>query len=344
MPITPLGAAAIGAGLNTLGGFTTSLLSRDSQREAEDRSYYRSLELMRQQNQFNVAMWERQNRYNSPSNQLKLMQDAGINPALFDMKGQQPAAEVTSAEAAVPYNSQAGKEYEQLGLGKIGDQTLQALQVDAQIAKLRNDIKYQGLVNRDLENQIRAREQKLPSPLNDLVPEGEQTVYPNLNAYEEDRYKGRYDYSRNSLAFMKDSEELRVYKAVADDLKRIPHQQLRKLEEEVDDLIARNVFNSDDLAFLKRYGINPRDGDGWSMLMKLALRDPDKFHDIVSAVINAGSKASSALVDNMASGLGDFISTADLDEVMKKASVPYAIGRKIYENLSHINPPDRRRR
>lgn len=344
MPISILGAAALGAGLNTLGGLITTGLSHSAQRDAEDRSYYRSLELMRQQNQFNVAMWERQNRYNSPSNQLKLMKDAGLNPALFEMKGQQPAAEVTSAEAAVPYNSQAGKEYEQLGLNRLGDQTIQALQVDAQIAKLRNDIKYQGLVNRDLENQIRAREQKLPSPLNDLVPEGEQIVYPNLNAYEEERFKGRYDYSRNNLAFIKDSEELRVYQSVADDLKKIPHQQLRKLEEEVDDLIARNVFNADDVGFMKKYGINPRDGDGWSMLMKLALRDPDKFHDIISAVMTAGTKASSALVDNMASGLGEFISTADLDEVLKKASVPYAIGRKIYENLSHINPPNRRRR
>lgn len=339
MPISALGAAAIGAGLSTVGGAFTSMLNHSAQRDAEERSYQRSLALMEAQNKFNVDMWERANRYNAPSNQLKLMKQAGINPAMFDMRGQNPASEVTSADASIPYNSRAGSEYDALGLSRLGDSSLQALQVDAQMAKLRTDIKYQNLLNRDLENEIKAKEQKISSPLNDLVPEGEMTVYPDLNAYEENRYKGRYDYTRNKLGFDLDNEQLRVYRATVDDLKKMPHQQLRKLEEEVDDLIAKNVFNADDLGFLKKYGINPRDTDGLTMLFKIALRDPTKFHEIIDAILGAGKQFSGALVDSVSKGASEFFSGADLDDILEKASVPYAVAKRIYRQLgSHRNP------
>lgn len=297
MPISVLGAAALGAGLNTLGGLVTSSLSHSAQRDAEDRSYYRSLELMRQQNAFNLAMWERQNRYNSPSNQLKLMKDAGLNPALFDMRGQQPAAEVTSAEAAVPYNSQAGKEYEQLGLGKIGDQTLQALQVDAQIAKLRTDITYQELVNRDLRNQIEAKEAQYDDVSYDYQPNGEEVHYDNdgnpvmdvvyrkkTNQYEEDRQRGRIGLKTDAVNNARQFEEFKGFIEDYPFLRKLTREQLKSLSEDIRAKKFNNALLQEDVKMMRQYGISSKDQSDWTALLRAALHDPDNVSRILQGI------------------------------------------------------------
>lgn len=57
--------------------------------------------LASQQNQWNIDQWNRENEYNSPANQVKLLREAGINPALAI--GDNPfnaASSVQSAELA----------------------------------------------------------------------------------------------------------------------------------------------------------------------------------------------------------------------------------------------------
>lgn len=54
------------------------------------------------QNQWNLDMWNRQNAYNSPENQVRLMQNAGLNPALLTDGSFSPAQSLQSA------NLQAG--------------------------------------------------------------------------------------------------------------------------------------------------------------------------------------------------------------------------------------------
>lgn len=52
-----------------------------------------------QQNEWNIQQWHRANEYNSPANQRKLWQEAGMNPVL--MNGQfSPASELQSADLA----------------------------------------------------------------------------------------------------------------------------------------------------------------------------------------------------------------------------------------------------
>lgn len=48
---------------------------------------HRNETLARQQNQWNIAQWQRENRYNLPSEQLQRLRDAGINPALAYANG-----------------------------------------------------------------------------------------------------------------------------------------------------------------------------------------------------------------------------------------------------------------
>lgn len=59
-----------------------------------------NLQLSQMQNEWNLEQWNRQNEYNSPSNQMKLMKQAGLNPVL-SQGSFSPAQSLESAPLAV---------------------------------------------------------------------------------------------------------------------------------------------------------------------------------------------------------------------------------------------------
>lgn len=96
-----LGAASlIGSGLSAIGGIFSS-----------GQSYKNQKKLLRQQNEYNVAMaetewqrnldmWNRQNVYNSPVEQMSRLKEAGLNPNLMYGQGS-----VGNASSAPSYNA-----------------------------------------------------------------------------------------------------------------------------------------------------------------------------------------------------------------------------------------------
>lgn len=303
MPVSVLGAAALGAGLNTLGGVLQSTLSQGAQRAAEDRAYYRQLELMQKQNSWNSAMWERANRYNSPANQLKLMQEAGLNPALFDMRGQSPASELTAASGDAPYNSGAGSEYSQLGLSQVANPVIAALQTDAQIAKLRTDIKYQELVNRDLGNQLAAKEQKMDNLSNEYDEDGRSmTIYPDTNAYEEERQRGRVAAKREAVGYSREFDEYRGFLQDFPFLRDMTQKQLQSLAQDIKSKELNNDLLSEDVRMMKTYGISSQDKNEWTALLRAALHDPENIYRILEALGTAGSRTFQNIIESFGTG------------------------------------------
>lgn len=71
-----IGTGAIGTGLNVLGSWATSAIKKEHQKE-----------LMQYQNDWNLEMWNRQNEYNSPIQQMARYQQAGLNPNLIYSQG-----------------------------------------------------------------------------------------------------------------------------------------------------------------------------------------------------------------------------------------------------------------
>lgn len=96
MPISDyLGGAIITGAAGLLGGTMSSAADADSVRE-----YNRGqMELAKYQNEWNLAQWERENIYNSPSQQMQRFREAGLNPNLI--YGQQNLS-ATSPSAAHP--------------------------------------------------------------------------------------------------------------------------------------------------------------------------------------------------------------------------------------------------
>ena len=248
------GAAQTAA--STLGGFMSAHGQERENRAAEDRAYVRNLDMMRQQNDFNVKMWNMANEYNAPSNQLQLLKDAGVNPAMYDFgSGGSQASEVTAASADVPYNSKAG-EY-----SNPAQKVLETLSMDAQIEKLRNDIKYQKLLNRDYEMLVRSHEMPLYRAddlydLNDVKYDEDGNPYEDYgnNNFGKNTFNAQpYNYYvRKMLDERDDREDVFLQRALKRDeyevyhdskgvLKQMSRQQLEHLKQ---DLRAKILDNS----------------------------------------------------------------------------------------------------
>lgn len=298
-----LGSALISAGAGLVSGIGSSLFGAKKSRQAEDRAFERNKELMKMQNDFNVNMWQKQNAYNSPSNQLQLLKQAGVNPAVSDFFGGSgsTAAEVTSAPAEVPYNSQIGEYYKDM-IKDPTQQIIQALTADAQISKLRTEIQYQKLLNRDFTNQLNAREELLPMPGDNgyvtYDKEGNPvvTVTPGYNQYQEQRASGRLDIGSKALQQQLSADELEVYHDTKDVLKKLTRKQLESLNQDIREKIANNTLLEEDVKLMKKYGISSKDQNEWVTLIRASLRNPDAISHIIDALVGAAGKTISNFI------------------------------------------------
>lgn len=108
-----IAGAAIGAGISAVSGIAENIGARRS----EYRQFMRTQQLMDKTNQFNtdafgrqkdhnIDMWNRNNQYNSPIEQMARMREAGLNPNLlygsFDSgnSGTPPTADISSGAEA----------------------------------------------------------------------------------------------------------------------------------------------------------------------------------------------------------------------------------------------------
>lgn len=125
MPLDPSAAVSAGAGL---GGQILSAVFQGGQNK-KNREFSR--EMWEKQNAVNDANWHRDNAYNSPANQRKLYEEAGLNPALLYESG--GGFQSASAPAAPTAGSPTTKAPE-FDLGSVAgayyDASLKKAQID----------------------------------------------------------------------------------------------------------------------------------------------------------------------------------------------------------------------
>lgn len=280
----PLVGASLASGAASLIG---GALGIDANRSAEERSWQRTLQLQRMQNDFNVDMWNKANAYNAPTNQLRLLKEAGLNPAMFQAAQQTPASEVTASDASSPMNSEQGRLYQNLAQMNPVGQMINALASEAQIAKLRTDIKYQELLNRDFQNELDAREELMSDQEMTYDENGwpVMEIRPGTNYYQEGRRKHHSEMKEQQARQGLTESQYEVYEATKPFLKKMPEQQLNKLVQDVQSAINNNAIVGREVELMKKYGISPNDKDGFMSLLRIALTDPSAFGRIIDAVI-----------------------------------------------------------
>lgn len=153
LPILGAGAiAGIGAGANVLSQGINALV----QSGANKKNWKRAREAYTIERRDNLADWNMQNAYNHPSEQMKRLKEAGLNPNMVYGNGNA----ITTAQPVKNANQEAPTVNPiQLDLGGIVQQFIQAQQLQQQTDNLRE-------INKLLE--LQQQEKNLKNVLTDL--------------------------------------------------------------------------------------------------------------------------------------------------------------------------------
>lgn len=153
--------AALGAGANAIGQANLNRKNRKfAKQQAEEQRAY-STEMWEKQNIWNKDMWEATNEYNSPTEQMKRMRDAGLNPLYYGLDG----SSANGLEAAQPLGYEQAKSQPTVnpmsaainGGTQVASMIKDLQLKDAQIDKLKEDTKGVGLDNEFKEKTMSAR-------------------------------------------------------------------------------------------------------------------------------------------------------------------------------------------
>lgn len=109
MALGTIGASGIELGMNfasdLLGGLLSSGISYSQANKLMTKQQEWNRQQAEWQNQVNVQNWQMQNEYNTPSNQMKRLQEAGLNPNLMYGNGSASTGNATSAPESASVNS-----------------------------------------------------------------------------------------------------------------------------------------------------------------------------------------------------------------------------------------------
>lgn len=202
-------------------------LAAQKQENEATREY--NMNLAKQQNQWNIEQWNRENAYNTPSAQKQRIQDAGLNADMLYGQGtlQNTAAsspQMTSGAAATPMDWSALGSKRAVGDTVINDVLQQEL-LRAQIDKIKSETEGQTISNdiQDFEREI-------------------------VEVMREEGYKGTFAYARVSLeeytaklAKQNFTSEIKKYEFIEEQLRH--NKVVNEFEESLNEK-RREQFNA----------------------------------------------------------------------------------------------------
>ena len=148
--IDPLTTSAlITSGVNLVGGLIGANKNNKNQAALMQKQIEAQKQLQRNQNQWNLDMWNKQNEYNTPFNQRSLYEDAGLNPSYYLGQGNGTAGSVQSSTMSAPSAPTPAGDYG--FLGSLGSTILQQELLKSEIRKNDADAGYTGAMQKTEE-------------------------------------------------------------------------------------------------------------------------------------------------------------------------------------------------
>lgn len=128
-----------GAGVSSLFSGISSIFNHESQKRENERNREFTREMFDKQVENNIKMWNMQNQYDLPKNQIERLRQAGINPDLYYGGGSvpatspiSPASSSSSSSGYQPYNF---GQYDPLTTAQIGLIEAQTRNLDSDTEK-----------------------------------------------------------------------------------------------------------------------------------------------------------------------------------------------------------------
>ena len=181
--LSGIGAAGVNlmsSGLSTLGSNYANSRQIAAQRKENAKTREYNLMLARQQNQWNLDQWQRENDYNSPSAQMSRFREAGLNPDLMYGNGtpgnSMGSPQLTSGSPATPTDmSPLGN------MRNFGDVISSALDMEMKRAQIDAIKANTDKTKEDTKGVILANENLTYRNLVDAATTGQRIEMENLN-------------------------------------------------------------------------------------------------------------------------------------------------------------------
>lgn len=174
--------------IGSLGGSIVSMIGQNkaikkqiaAQKEENEKTRQYNLMLARQQNQWNIEQWQRENDYNSPAAQMSRFREAGLNPDLMYSNGtagnSMGSPTLTSGAPATPQDmSPLG------GMRNFGDVVQQTLNQEMQRAQIEAIKANTNKTKEETTGVILANENLTYKNLVDAATTGQRIEMENLN-------------------------------------------------------------------------------------------------------------------------------------------------------------------
>lgn len=182
-----------------------------------------NLQLAREQNQMNLDQWNRENEYNSPSAQMKRLQDAGLNPDMMMGGGisntSVSSPQMTSGAPATPmdWSSLAGKR----SIGDAVSQSLQNKLTQAQIDNINANTKKQGAETSILTDEASFKKSLLEGELkiqNGVIKINDATAAEKIQNVKESQQRCEFIQTQMSEV---NATVQQIYNSIANDNARL---------------------------------------------------------------------------------------------------------------------------
>lgn len=277
-------------------------------------------ELQTSQNAWNEQMWNKNNEYNSPANQMKLYRDAGLNPAFFMGQGNSvsgsPAASSSISAPSVP---QPADNYSGVGsaLGNMGSDFLNAMLTESVINK---NNKEAGLTDTEIEfNQktmgFRVKQQEL---LNGLTTDQRNELQERVNKLKADTHAVRIQ----SMLTDAQKEQQEILNAFLPAAKML---ELKQLDSVIKSNLSNAAYNTAQVMYSKQ------------MLGLVAAQIETERHkqanlDASSGVYNSQEKLNNATVGLVGAETENQKISNEVRDATKETE-------KLGQNISNITTP-----
>lgn len=222
--------AAVGSLIGTAGSLITNRQRMNFEREEADKQRQWNEEMWNKQNEWDLNMWNMSNEYNSPAEQVKRLQDAGLNPMYYGIDG--VAAQPMQAAQPMGYDRASVPNLEN-PLAGVAQTYMQgkALAKDiemknAQIDKIKADTASVGLDNEWKDKTMDARVES-ETLKNDLTKEQKAKIIDERRQIEENIKKTIAETDNEILKGLLINAQTRVANAQADEIAALlPYKQM----------------------------------------------------------------------------------------------------------------------
>lgn len=304
--------------LSVAGSFLSSLGSAFSSSSNADKSFKRQLQLQENQQKFNSEqadkqrayereMFDLENMYNSPSNQVSLLRQAGINPAVMFGDGSTfkegsagagaaaSPASGGSAPMATPASPQSQGEFMAILKKDMFKEQMRKQRLENDLTELNVE---------DKRNEVEAKKKgRGVDYINDeasVDADGNPVVTKaTVSGYDIPILQAVADLNIKHTMNAKEKRELALFNAQYPFLAEMSDYQLRNLKADLEFALKRNRLQEMEVDFADKYGILPSD-DGWSSLIKAVMRNDsavfNAFDAIIQGLVTTGKKSLSALL------------------------------------------------